>query len=69
MRGGPYDQPGPNIPAQVAHLPIFGCAAQRAANAALRAAAQQHGVRFSDAMERRSLITPGYSGELNGGTC
>lgn len=52
VRGGPYDQPGPNIPAQVARLPIFGRGAQRAANAALGAAAQQQGIRFSDTMER-----------------
>jgi hypothetical protein len=52
VRGGPYDQPGPNFPSQVASLPVFGHRAGAAAEAALAAAARRHGVRFDPDMER-----------------
>ena len=51
-RGGAYDQPGPNMPAQVAQLPIFGRRARRTAVVALRAATLRHGVPYSEHLER-----------------
>ena len=51
-RGGAYDSPGPNLPEQVAQLPVYGRRAQAAAVAALRAACERHGVRYDGEMER-----------------
>ncbi|ABS04144.1 hypothetical protein Krad_2672 [Kineococcus radiotolerans SRS30216 = ATCC BAA-149] len=47
LRGGPFDTPGPNAPAQIAHLPIFGRAASRQAVDLLRRAAAAHQVPYT----------------------
>ena len=52
VRGGAFDEPGPNLPAQVASLAIFGRRGNQAAEEALRTAAERHGVRFDPHMER-----------------
>lgn len=48
LRGGPFDTPGPNAPAQVAHLPIFGRAASRHAVGLLQGAAAAHQVPYTE---------------------
>lgn len=52
VTGGPFDEPGPNMPAQVASLPVFGHRAGAAAEASLRSAVQARGIRFDPDMER-----------------
>lgn len=47
LRGGPFDTPGPNAPAQIAHLPVFGAVASRQAVDLLRAAATAHQVPYT----------------------
>jgi len=47
LRGGPFDEPGPNAPGQVAHLPIFGRVASRQAVSHLEDAASAHGVPYT----------------------
>lgn len=51
IRGGAYDAPGPNFPAPVAALSIFGAGAQREAVEALRKAARKHDVPHDDDMQ------------------
>jgi hypothetical protein len=48
VRGGPWDVPGPNAPAVLATLAVFGQRGRDAAVAALRAAAERHGVPYTD---------------------
>ncbi len=52
VSGGAFDEPGPNMPAQVASLAIFSRRANAAAEDALRSAACRRGVRFDPNMER-----------------
>lgn len=52
IRGGPFDEPGPNLPAEIASPPIFGRRARAAAEHALRTAVLARGIRFDPHMER-----------------
>ncbi|NAZ83693.1 hypothetical protein GTR02_17920 [Kineococcus sp. R8] len=47
LRGGPFDVPGPNAPAQVAHLPVFGRRATQEAVALLRRVTESHGLTYT----------------------
>lgn len=47
-RGGRWDVPGPNAPVQIAYLPVYGPFATRRAVGLLRAAAEAHGVPFTE---------------------
>ncbi|NAZ74338.1 hypothetical protein GTQ99_02715 [Kineococcus sp. T13] len=47
IRGGPFDEPGPNAPAQIAHLPVFGRSASQEAVGSLQQAAKAHGVPYT----------------------
>jgi hypothetical protein len=46
-RGGAYDEPGPNHPARVGSIPIYGRPANEEAAELLRVAAEQHGIPFT----------------------
>ena len=47
VRGGPYDEPGPNLPGQVASLVLFGRRANEEAERHLAEAATSHGVAYT----------------------
>ncbi|WP_380170042.1 hypothetical protein ACFEMC_13110 [Kineococcus sp. DHX-1] len=71
VKGGAYDDPGPNVPAQVASLALFG-RAQRDAAAALRTVAEQRGVPFTPGLVelvnsgKRSPRLPGERRDARG---
>ncbi|MEZ0494356.1 hypothetical protein AB2L28_19135 [Kineococcus sp. TBRC 1896] len=73
-RGGPYDEPGPNSPAQVAQLALFGRRGTRRAARAVADVAAQHGVPFTpgllDLVQRgkRSPRLPGERRDARGGS-
>lgn len=58
LRGGPWDIPGPNVPAQVATLPVFGREGHRRAKEALRQACHKHGVLFAESGHRMLMDAP-----------
>lgn len=47
LRGGPYEVPGPNAPAQVAQLPVFGRAAVQDAVRSLEEASRARGIPYT----------------------
>jgi hypothetical protein len=57
VKGGAYDDPGPNVPAQVASLPLFGAREQQAAVRAFRSVAEERGLVFTPGLV--DLITSG----------
>lgn len=57
LRGGPWDEPGPNLPSRVASLVLLGKKANREAADRLADAAAQHGVTFTPDLVR--LINTG----------
>ncbi|HEX8497191.1 MAG TPA: hypothetical protein VF661_08340 [Actinomycetales bacterium] len=52
VRGGAWDVPGPNAAALVAKVPLFAGGASDAAARAVRAAAERHGVPWTDSPEK-----------------
>lgn len=73
VKGGAYDDPGPNVPTQIASLALFG-RAQREAVAALRERAEAHGVPFTPGLVelvnsgKRSPRLPGERRDARGGS-
>jgi len=47
VRGGPWDEPGPNLPGRVASLLLFGRSANEEAARQLADSAKRHGVPFT----------------------
>ncbi|WP_432511808.1 hypothetical protein [Kineococcus sp. SYSU DK001] len=74
VRGGAYDEPGPNSPAQVASLPLFGRRAGTRARRDFEAAALAHGVPFTPGLVeligsgRRGPRLPGERRDARGGS-
>ncbi|GAB3458713.1 hypothetical protein AB1207_09400 [Kineococcus endophyticus] len=74
VKGGPYDDPGPNVPAQVAQLALFGRRDTRRAARALAQAAADHGVPFTPGLVelvnsgKRSPRLPGERRDARGGS-
>ncbi|WP_380157756.1 hypothetical protein [Kineococcus sp. R86509] len=73
LRGGAYDTPGPNAPAQIASLPVFGRGAAESV-ALLRRAAEVHGVTYTPKLlelittGKRSPRLPGERRDARGGS-
>ncbi|PRY11803.1 hypothetical protein [Kineococcus rhizosphaerae] len=74
VKGGAFDEPGPNTPVQVAALPLFGRGAERNAVRTFREFAEAKGVVFTPKLvellaqgERRSRL-PGERRDARGGS-